>query len=259
MMITCPQCGTRYNLSAAQVGPEGRTLKCAKCEHQWFVAPEHAAETATDPDIPPPLPPQNAIGLDELAYVGNNPAWWRRFGRSLTLWLAVAVLALGGALAVTLYLLLAPTDMETDPLGPAPITDPQPDHLVLSDLTRDIQEDGLLVVLRFTGTITNTGNETQRVPELRLQLLDAKGIELDFWPAEVAKPTLQPGESTRWTARFLNPPLERIASWRAFFKTVAPQNETTLTPATISDTTPAEAADTGEPTNLPTDPSTTNP
>lgn len=241
MNITCPQCGTRYNLTAAQIGPQGRTLKCAKCQHQWFVEPlQDDHHPAADPDVPPPLPPQNNIGLDELAYVGQNPAWWRKFGRSLMLWLLLAILLLGGALAYTLWLLMESAE-DTDPSEPAPITSPQPQNLVISDITRDIQEDGLLVILRFSGTITNTGDTQQRLPELRLQLLDAKGIELDFWPAETAKPALDAGESTRWTARFLNPPLERIANWRAFFKTDTPATDgdtvPTLTPATVEETT----------------------
>lgn len=253
MMIACPQCGTRYNLSAAQIGPEGRMLKCAKCQHQWFVPPEEPAPAA-DPDQPPPLPPVNSIGLDELAYVGANPAWWRRFGRSLTIWLALAVVMLGSALAVTLYVLLHPAETTHEALGPAPLEDPQPDGLVLSDLTRDIQEDGLLVVLRFSGTITNTGHEPRRVPELRLQLLDAKGIELDFWPAEIAKPVLEAGESTRWTARFLNPALERIATWRAFFK--ADRTSAALVPAPIA-TSPSAPKPSS--TDITTQPVTTTP
>lgn len=232
MLTSCPSCTTRYNLTAAQLGTKGRNLKCAKCGHQWFVPPEEP-NPEPDLDIPPPIPPTNGVGLDEMAFVGNQPVWWRKFGASLTLWLVLAVGALAFSLAVALWLLLAPQEGGPLTTGPAAITDPQPTNLTLSNLTRDIQEDGALVILRFTGTVTNNGKTTQPLPELRLQLLDAKGIELDFWPADVAKPSLEAGESARWTARFLNPPLERIATWRAFFKT-APSAP--LIPATVAET-----------------------
>lgn len=232
MLTSCPSCNARYNLTAAQLGPQGRNLKCAKCGHQWFVPPEDP-NPEPDLDIPPPIPPTNGVGLDEMAFVGNQPVWWRKFGASLTLWLVLAVGALAVALAVALWLLLTPPEGETTATGPAAITDPQPTNLTLSDLSRDILEDGALVILKFTGTVTNNGKTTQTVPELRLQLLDKKGIELDFWPADVAKPSLEAGESTRWTARFLNPPLDRIATWRAFFKTNA---TSPLVPAQVTTT-----------------------
>ncbi|MFZ2587338.1 MAG: MJ0042-type zinc finger domain-containing protein [Alphaproteobacteria bacterium] len=238
MLITCPECTTRYNLTAAQIGPEGRTLKCAKCGHAWFVPPETPPDEP-DLDIPPPLPPENTVGLDEMAFVGTQPAWWRKFGASLTLWLVVLTVALAIALAAALWLLMSPEPAPDTSHGSAPLTDAQPDNLSLSNLTREIQEDGALVILKFSGTVTNNGSTTQTLPELRLQLLDVKGIELDFWPADVAKPVLEAGESARWTARFLNPPLERIATWRAFFKTgtLAP-----LLPAKVEETSPTEPA-----------------
>lgn len=233
MLITCPECSTRYNLTAAQIGPQGRTLKCAKCGHSWFVPPEETVPAELD--IPPPLPPQNPVGLDELAFVGSQPAWYRKFGANLTVWLMLAVLALGVALGVAMWMLMAPEEADSDGFGPAEITDPQPQNLVLSDLSRDIEEDGNLVILKFSGTVTNNGSTAQTLPELRLQLLDAKGIELDFWPADIAKTMLEAGESAPWTARFLNPPLERIANWRAFFKT---QTGAPLTPAHVAEDTP---------------------
>ena len=37
MILTCPNCSTRYLMSAASIGPAGREVRCAKCAHQWFV------------------------------------------------------------------------------------------------------------------------------------------------------------------------------------------------------------------------------
>ena len=251
MNVTCPQCEARYNLTPAQLGAKGRSLKCARCGHQWFVAPEvqgpadedatiAAGDNSPDGEATPPVPPANTLGLDELAYVGQTPGWSRRFGRSLLVWLSTAVVVLGAGLALALYLLLSQPNGPAAGLGPAPITDPQPGNLVLSDLKRDVQQDGSLVILRFTGTVTNSGDNPATLPELRVQLLDAKGIELDFWPAEADKPSLQPGESTNWSVRFLNPQLDRIATFRAFFKTTGNK----LAPAAVvSATAPAPLAE----------------
>ncbi|WP_297590688.1 zinc-ribbon domain-containing protein [Roseibium sp.] len=39
MKIKCPDCSTSYEIKAEAVGPEGRSVKCAKCGNRWFVSP----------------------------------------------------------------------------------------------------------------------------------------------------------------------------------------------------------------------------
>jgi len=40
MILSCPSCSTRYLLSSASIGAEGRDVRCAKCAHEWFQAPD---------------------------------------------------------------------------------------------------------------------------------------------------------------------------------------------------------------------------
>ncbi len=40
MKIKCPDCKTSYEIKAEALGPEGRSVKCAKCGTRWFVSPE---------------------------------------------------------------------------------------------------------------------------------------------------------------------------------------------------------------------------
>lgn len=71
MIITCPNCSSRFRLNADLLGDAGRNVKCAKCSHGWFADPSALAEEpapaaarpapkAAAPAPPPPAPPPPA-------------------------------------------------------------------------------------------------------------------------------------------------------------------------------------------------------
>ena len=55
MIIACPACATRYEVPQSAVGPDGRTVRCAKCRHSWFVEPGEDGE-----DLAQPVPEENS-------------------------------------------------------------------------------------------------------------------------------------------------------------------------------------------------------
>jgi len=61
MILTCPECATRYQTDEAKFPPAGRQVRCAKCGNVWhqsapvtIAEPELAAETVSEPVAPPP-------------------------------------------------------------------------------------------------------------------------------------------------------------------------------------------------------------
>jgi predicted Zn finger-like uncharacterized protein len=48
MLITCRNCETSYEITAASLGPAGRSVRCVRCQHVWFAAnTETLASVAT--------------------------------------------------------------------------------------------------------------------------------------------------------------------------------------------------------------------
>lgn len=74
MQILCPACSTTYQLTPAAIGANGRSVRCVRCQHVWFVpapgvmpavavAEPPAWEMPPEPQAPPPhevdeTPPQ---------------------------------------------------------------------------------------------------------------------------------------------------------------------------------------------------------
>ena len=48
MHVSCSSCGARYAVDPTAIGPSGRTVQCARCNHRWF--------QTIEPPVPPPEP-----------------------------------------------------------------------------------------------------------------------------------------------------------------------------------------------------------
>ncbi|MDG1708545.1 MAG: zinc-ribbon domain-containing protein [Emcibacteraceae bacterium] len=68
MILTCPECKSRYVVSPNALLPHGRTVRCAKCKHNWFEKkPEENVEI---------VPPQNLeedVSPDSSSEPTENP------------------------------------------------------------------------------------------------------------------------------------------------------------------------------------------
>lgn len=44
MILQCPACQTQYRVKQGSIGPEGRRVKCAKCQNSWVAQPDSLLE-----------------------------------------------------------------------------------------------------------------------------------------------------------------------------------------------------------------------
>ena len=44
MMLVCSSCNSRYLVNSGDLKPDGRVVRCAKCEHEWFQGPNLSEE-----------------------------------------------------------------------------------------------------------------------------------------------------------------------------------------------------------------------
>ncbi|MDQ0475155.1 zinc-ribbon domain-containing protein [Labrys wisconsinensis] len=49
MLIVCPQCESRYEIADAQLGGEGRLVRCTRCRTQWHAGPVQPEPTIVAP------------------------------------------------------------------------------------------------------------------------------------------------------------------------------------------------------------------
>jgi len=104
MILECPQCSTRFLVADHLIPPEGRTVKCGACKHDWHVVPEenktdtpqtvHSANfaAAVEQEVASPSP-ESEVGEPEPRPAPQNlPAVQPKAFKPLPLQIAAAVL-----------------------------------------------------------------------------------------------------------------------------------------------------------------------
>jgi len=78
MILTCPECNTRYHVAEGEIGEQGRFVRCSACSHEWLALAsqdeaEHKTLPAKDdnilPDARTAIPVQNKASFYDLTIV----------------------------------------------------------------------------------------------------------------------------------------------------------------------------------------------
>jgi predicted Zn finger-like uncharacterized protein len=228
MILTCPQCATRYQTDAAQFGAAGRKVRCAKCGHTWHQTAEASAESEPgftqidDVESPPASPPQHAAYAPSQGAVAPSlaatasgaadhaPRSWRSIGqlvRDGVQWAALAafVFVIGWS-AVRFRQDIAIAWPQTATFYRAIGKPVNTTGLTVKDLSyKNETEDGQQV-LAITGRVTNETWRELTVPPIRVTLTDDDKRVLYDWSFSTGVATLAGGKSVAFMTRLASPP-----------------------------------------------------
>ncbi|MGD0190468.1 MAG: DUF3426 domain-containing protein [Rhizomicrobium sp.] len=229
MILTCPQCATRYQTDSAQFGAAGRKVRCAKCGHVWHQAPEAALEPEPvfapieDVEPPPASHPHRAAYAPPHEFTapsdGAAPAFLAAEDaprirvdiagalRSSAPWAALAafVFVIGWS-AVRFRQDIAIVWPQTATFYRAIGKPVNTTGLAVKDLSYKNESENGQEVLAITGRVTNVTTHELTVPPIRVTLTDDDRRVVYDWSFSAGVATLAGGKSVAFVTKLASPP-----------------------------------------------------
>lgn len=221
MIITCPNCSTRFLIDPKALGTRGRTVRCRSCEHRWHQLPaedtarpaatgDDAAEGAPDRAATDGRPPETAPAapIPPPPVTSGRPRGRAGTG-ALVGWLAVAlvVLLLAGAVVGRNEVVASfPQTTEVYRKLGLPVTIRL--GLEFREVTSARLMEGGLSVLVVEGEILNVGGGAREIPPVRLALLDDGRREIEHSVHHPEIEHLDSGGRASFAIRMVGPPEE---------------------------------------------------
>lgn len=197
MILTCPDCSTRYHVDPTSLSAGGRKVRCANCGHRWSARPPEDAPQVVDLAVAADAPrrPGAVIGADQDRGSRNLIAW-------LALVLVVLVLA-GAVIGRNEIAQVLPASAGVYQTLGLPVTLRL--DLKLENVTSERLEERGLSILVVQGEIVNRAGAARDVPPIKVTLLDDSGRQLQHELFEADDARLAPDQRTSFSARLVNP------------------------------------------------------
>jgi predicted Zn finger-like uncharacterized protein len=212
MILTCPQCATRYHVDPEALGALGRTVRCASCGRRWSVKPPADKPQVVEFSTPAPASAGATRPVATPEQVPSRPSV------SLFGWLAVILIALLGASAVIGRNEIVEAFPATAGLYQKLHLPIALDHgLEFEQITSTRLQEGGIAVLVVEGAIVNVTHHDRAVPPIRITLLDSRGRELQEELFQAKEQHLEPGAKTSFSGRVVNP-AERARNFSISFE-----------------------------------------
>lgn len=236
MILTCPECASRYFVDDSKVGSAGRVVRCASCGNRWTARNEDpldlfdeppAASLAGDPamtaldaggaapaaDEPEPEPPVSALPGEELPKVFRARADAERRLREATttgvVWAGMAAMMAVMVVSALIFRIdmvkLWPTTAGAYASVGLPVNTV---GLVIDKASLKAEpsmEEGHAAVT-ISGTMRNITDGPVVAPPLRVELRNGKDKRVAGRIAAAADPKVPPGEIRHFSITIKDPP-----------------------------------------------------
>lgn len=73
MILTCPNCQTRFLVADQAIGADGRRVRCGNCQHMWFAEPDRPPGDGPDA-VPDELPEEMSDEMSDRPVEDTAPA-----------------------------------------------------------------------------------------------------------------------------------------------------------------------------------------
>lgn len=226
MILTCPECASRYFVDEARIGPEGRKVRCAQCGHAWREAAPvaqpafsmeeplsfaPAAESPVSFGDEPAKPKKGRVRADVSSRLREEAAEKRKTREAAAVGVVWAVLGAGFCV-----LALVAVVFRTDVVRILPATagayafarmPVNPVGLAIDADGGPTLKDGH-AALTITGNMRNIETHPRDPAPLRVMLLDKANHRLLTQVVTPSGGPIQPGELRAFSASFVDPPLQ---------------------------------------------------
>lgn len=233
MILTCPDCSTRYSVKDDAVGPNGRTVRCSSCSATWFVsqdadtlslednhedsitAVEAATQTTHREDLPPlqerttaaPVMGAHVQVRDKADQLRRNR---RLMGVSMIWIITLGILGAAGTLGYMLRQDIVNHNPALSSIYRALNIKVKVDGLDFeSPSTRNIIIDGRPVLV-VNGVIINRSPRKQDLPLVELSLLSNSDEKITSWLVELDQDQLGPNQRLAYVSQYPNPPVDAV-------------------------------------------------
>lgn len=244
MILTCPDCATRYLTKPEAIGPNGRTVRCASCTATWFVsAPDLSAK---EPELRPlPVEPEKSESkkqsstqsqknppseddFDEAddsdadfispsaASVMRDQADAKRAMRRKRgvgfMWISTLAALSAAALAAYIFRVdvverFPKSATVYDMLG---MEVAQGGLLIDDVITRSAYIEGAPTLI-VEGQVRNPDRNDRESRLVQLSLHDPAGSALTQWQVELPKAHVTAGETLKFVTQYPNPPIDAVS------------------------------------------------
>ena len=74
MFLICSSCNSKYLVNSADLKPNGRTVRCATCNYEWFQEPQEVEQVAIESSTSSSLNKENSKLQQDKNYASNLPS-----------------------------------------------------------------------------------------------------------------------------------------------------------------------------------------